>query len=322
MSVIAKERKTKTKVVKPEVPEPEPESGFEKAIILRPIEMNVGSIKTNIDAVLAAVKEKSEQYQDVTKYQGDEKQAKEDRALLRKQKEATKTTIASIQQEWDKPLETFLNGARQILKQFDLAIDTIDEWVKEGEAQEKERKYQEIQAFFDTKDFNLVPLTRFFDNRWLNKTYKMPEIKKEIESAISEIYTNIKILENIADYGMTTKAFYLETLDMGEAMRRVEALRSNAERLAKEKVERDAREVQAQVAQNAKEERLEERDTEREERAKSLVNEALGIPEPELDIPTQPKIYEFSLRLRVTMEQMERLKAYITENGIAYERIA
>jgi hypothetical protein len=60
MSVLAKERPArKTKVIAPTAPEPE--LVFENAIILRPIKMDVGTIETNIDVVLAAVKEKAEQ---------------------------------------------------------------------------------------------------------------------------------------------------------------------------------------------------------------------------------------------------------------------
>jgi hypothetical protein len=84
---------------KPAMPEnagPGAGPAFERAIILRPVSMSLGNIKTNIEAVLEAVREKSRQYQDVTKYAGDEKQAKDDRSLLRKQKDMTKTTIASI----------------------------------------------------------------------------------------------------------------------------------------------------------------------------------------------------------------------------------
>ena len=315
MAVIAKEKQAKTTKTMAKT-ETQTESVFEKAIILQPTEINVGSIKTNIEAVLAAVKEKSEQYQDLTKYNGDEKQAKEDRALLRKQKDMTKTTIASIQEAWNKPLESFLSGSKQILKQFDYAIDTIDNWVKEGEALEKNKKRDEIQAYFDTKGFDLVQLDKFFDDKWLNKTYKMTDIKKEIDSVISAIYSNIKILENIAEYGLTAKAFYLETLDMGEAMRQVETLKANAERLAREKVERETREVQAQVAQNA----VEEREAEKAERVKSLAAEALDLPEPA--ISARPKIYEVDLRIWATEIKLKSLKEWMTINEVAYEKIA
>jgi hypothetical protein len=304
-------------------PDTAAESVFERAIILRPVSMSLGTIETNIEAVLEAVREKSRQYQDVTKYEGDEKQAKDDRALLRKQKDMTKTTIASIQEAWNKPLEPFLSGAKEVLKQFDCAINTIDEWVKEGEAQEKEQKRRDIEAYFNGKNFDLVPLEKIFNDKWLNKTFKMPDIKQEIDAAISAIYSNIKILENIADHGMTAKAFYLETLDMGEAMRQVEALKANAGRLVREELNRQERERQDQVFRNAAEERREEYQAAREEKVKSLAGEALDIGGPETsEAAAASRLIEYTLRFRGTEQQLLKLREYMTANGIAYEKIA
>jgi hypothetical protein len=321
MSVITKERPAKPARGEP-AEEPVPESVFEKAIILRPLTMTTGNIVTNIDAVLDAVKEKSRQYQDVTKYEGDEKQAKDDRALLRKQKDATKTTIESIKEAWNKPLEQFLSGSKEVLKQFDNAINAIDEWVKEGEAREKESKRRDIQAYFDGKKFDLVSLDKFFNDKWLNKGYKMPDIKKDIDDAISAIYSNIKILENIADHGTVAKAFYLETLDMGAAMRQVETLKANAERLAREQVEREERERQAQVAQNTAEERREERQVEKAERVQNLAAAALDIEEPAVPAaPPKLPIMEYTIRFRGNEPQFLKLRKCATELGMTYEKL-
>ena len=322
MGTIAKDKPAKPEKTKPDTAS---ESVFERAIILRPISMSLGNIETNIEAVLETVREKSRQYQDVTKYEGDEKQAKDDRALLRKQKDAAKTTIESIKEAWNKPLEPFLSGAKEVLKQFDCAISTIDEWVKEGEAREKEKKRRDIQAYFDGKNFDLVPLEKFFNDKWLNKTFKMPDIKKEMDAAISTIYSNIKILENIAGHGMTAKAFYLESLDMGGAMRQAELLKANAERLAREEMNRQAREQQEQVSRNAAEERREERAAVKEESVLSMVEEALELHVDEMleDIKqTRPAIMEYTLRFRGTEQQLLKLRQYMTAQGIVYEKIA
>jgi len=320
MGAIAKEKPAKKQK---EEPAQEPESAFEKAVILRPTSMSVGSITTNAQAVLEAVKEKAKQYLDVSKYEGDEKQAKDDRALLRKQKEATKTTIKSIEEAWNQPLEPFLDIAKKITKEFDFAIDAIDEWVKEGEAKEKEKKRKEIQAYFDTKKFDLVSLEKIFDDKWLNKTYKIWDVKKDIDAAIETIYSNIKILENIAEHGMTAKAFYLETLDMGAAMRQIETLKANAERLAREQIERGQRELNAKVAQNAAEERKESRESRNEEMAKGLAASALDIDEPDVPAaPAPPKVISYTCKFWGTEEQLKKLREYMTASGIAYEKIA
>jgi len=294
------------------------EANFGEMTVLQAVNMNLGTIETNIEKVLEAVKEKSRQYQDVTKYQGDDKQAKEDRALLRKQKDMTKTTIATIQEMWNKPLEKFLSGGKEILKQFDIAIDTIDAWAKEGEAAEKEKKRTGICNYFNGKNFDLVPLEKIFDDRWLNKTYKMQDVKNEIDAVIAEIYSNIKALENIPEHGLMAKAFYLETLDMGGAMRKIGELKSAALKLAQEKLGREERERQAQIKENAADEQWETRNIGKEEKIQSLVSEALEIAEPEI---SKPEIIEFTCRFKGTKEQLLKLREYMTANGITYEKV-
>jgi hypothetical protein len=326
MSVSAKDkppRKTAAKPAEPAVtegsPVAEPQSAFERAIILRAVSMTTGSIATNWEQVLAAVEAKSKEYQDIARYAGDEKQAREDRALLRKQKDLTKTTIASIKEAWDEPLKLFLAGGKQIEKQFDYAIVAIDTWVKEGEAREKEKKRQDIQAYFDGKGFDLVPLDMFFDDRWLNKGYKLPDIKKEIDGKITEIYSNIKILESISDHGTIAKAMYLKTLDMGAALSEVQTLKDNAERLAREQANRETRHAQDMVSQNAAAERREEQAAAREGHIENLVNDAMDIEEPA--VPAGPKIIEYTLQFKGTKDQLLKLREYMTSQGIPYDKL-
>jgi regulator of protease activity HflC (stomatin/prohibitin superfamily) len=228
-----------------------------------------------------------------------------------------KTTTASIQEVWNRPLEEFLNFVKQAERQYGLVIDGIDEWIKAGEAIEKESKHKEIQAYFDTKKFELVTLDRLFDSKWLNKTYKMSDIKKALDAAITEIYSNVKSLENIAEYGMIVKASYLQTLDISKALQQVEVLKANAERLAKEKAEREEREVAEQVRRNAMEERRDAKATAQNELAKNLVGEVLDI-EPDA-VFTALEIIEVNPRIRGTREQLVLLKRYLTLHGLAYE---
>jgi F0F1-type ATP synthase membrane subunit b/b' len=180
----------------------------------------------------------------------------------------------------------------------------------------------EIQCYFDTRNFDLVPLDRVFNDRWLNKTFKRPDIRKEIDAAVSDIYANIKVLERIPDYGATAKTLYLETLDMGAALKQVDTMKANAEKLAREQAEREDRERREQIERNRKAlEQEKEESVPPSERMNELVNEALDIPMPEVETPQKPEIMEFTLRFRGTKEKLFALKAWMNDNGIAYEKI-
>jgi len=314
MGTIAKERKPKAAKTETATQEA---VALENAIMLRPTNMQPGIIETNAETVLEAVREKARQYLDVSKY-ADDKQAKADRSMLRKQKDHVKTVMASIREAWNKPLEKAESLIKQTLKEFDVAIDTIDEHVKEGEAREKEAKREAIQAYFDGRDFDLVPLEKIFGNKWLNKTTDMRDVKNAIVVKISEIHANLRILESVAEHGAIAKAFYLDTLDMAAALRQVETLKANAERADREKRERAEREARETVARNAEAEAAEARELEKMASVESLVAEVLGEDPAE----AKPAIYEFDYRFRGTVDDARKMKAYMTSNKIAYEKLA
>jgi hypothetical protein len=87
---------------------------------------------------------------------------------------------------------------------------------------------------------------------------------------------------------------------------------------------RQEREQREQVAHNAAEERREEHQAVKDERVKSLADEALDIGEPEASgaAPAAPQLVEYTLRFRGTEQQLLKLREYMTAQGIAYERIA
>jgi len=243
--------------------------------------------------------------------------AKKDRAFLNKADSNIAEQFKTLKTAYEKPLETVEMNIRSIRNAIKDRSGMVDKAVKTFEEKQRAKKLYEIRAYFNDKKFNLVPLERFFDGRWLNKTCKMADIKKEIDDFISTVYGNIKILENIAAYGVIAKSSYLETLDMGAAMRQVETLKANAERLAREKIEREQRELKEQVERNAAEQRREVKIIQKEERIKSLVDEAMDVPEPE----TRSEILEYTLKFRGTKEQLLKLKQYMTNIGIAYEKV-
>lgn len=262
-----------------------------------------------------------EKYLDKT-YEPLEEQAKKDRAQLNKAEKNIAEKYAQLKTAYEKPLETVEMNIKSIRSAIKKASGIVDDAVKIYEGKQKEVKWDCIREYFDSKNFGLVPLIKIFDDRWLNKTYKMADITKEIDTAINTIYDNIKILENITEYGVIAKSSYLETLDMGAAMRQVDTLKANAERLAREKIEREERQRQAQIAANAEELLTEERNENltraKTERVQDIVNEALGIEEPEA---VEPEILEYTLKLRGTKEQSFKLREYMTLNQIAYERV-
>jgi len=300
-----------------EVTEAELEAGL-RAVIVQRKDAVESIYRSMMDADEAWFKYSNEDYEPI------EETAKKDRAILNKAEKNIKEKFSELKKAYEKPLETLEANIKDICTEVKNRSGVVDQSVKSYEEKQKYQKRIEIESYFNSKDFSLVPLNKIFNYKWLNKTCKMFEVKKEIDDTISMIYGNIKILENTGEYATAAKAFYLDTLDIGAAMRNVDTLKENAEKLAKEKIEREEREIREQVAANKKEEnreRIREEKLEKFKAEQGQFYESLGI-DYEAPVEEKPEIIEYTCRFRGTEKQLRELREYMTKNNIAYEKLS
>ena len=294
-----------------EISEQELENTFQRVCVVH---------KDAVRSIRASMQDADDAYRKYLKpnYVPLEDVAKKDRASLNKAEKDIADQYAILKRAYEKPLVNIEENIKQIRKAIKDASGVVDNAVKTYEELQKRKKKTEIDDYFATKKFDLVPLEKIFDSKWLNKTKTMKEVREELDAKISAIYRDIEILEKIPDHGMAAKAFYLENLDMGASLRQVEALKANAEKLAKEQVERDSRKVDEQVSANARAERQERREEAKEEIVQSIVDQAVGLPAGTTAEQEREEIIEFTLTFKGTKEQLKQLKEYMTANGIAY----
>jgi hypothetical protein len=282
-------------------------------------DISVGNITTNAAMLLEAVKHGVEKYHDPD-YVPTEAAAKADRAELNRAEKAVADKVRQVKDRWNAPLETFNEIVSEIRSTIKDASGVVDNAVKTYEEKQKSKKKQEIEDYFATKNFDLVPLEKIFDQKWLNKTAKMKDIREEIDTAISAIYRDIEILEKIPDHGMAAKAFYLEEMDMWGAFRQVEILKENAERLAREQLAREERKMQEQCGRNASAERQERREELKEEVVQNMVDQAVGLPVGTSAAQERDEIIEYTMTFKGTREKLFKLREYMTANGIPYNK--
>jgi len=249
--------------------------------------------------------------------------AKVDRATLNKAEKTIAEKYADLKEAYERPLHNFEANIRSIRNAIKEASGNVDKAVKTYEEKRKSKKREEIERYFATKNFELIALDRIFDNKWLNKGTKMKDVQSEIDNAIAVIYRDIEVLEKIPEHGIAAKAFYLQTLDMGAALRQVEILKENAERLMREQAGRDDRKLNEQVERNAKEEhkeRREEKKAEEFEEKKNAFYESLGFGVAEKTDVKNTDIIQFTCTFKGTKEQLMKLREYMTASGISYEK--
>jgi hypothetical protein len=152
----------------------------------------------------------------------------------------------------------------------------------------------------------------------------MPDVRKEIDAVIAGIYQNIEILERTGEHGLTAKALYLQTLDMGAALRQADELKAAAERLAREQIGREERKLHEQVEENRRDLEREEREAAPpNERIGDLAREALDLPsEPPREYEAPPQIIEYVCRFRGLEEDLKAMRVWMSSHDIAYEKIS
>jgi hypothetical protein len=278
------------------------------------VEKKAGFLTTNIEKLEAFVLERLEEYKPEN-YQGDADAAKKDRAELNSAKKQIADERIRIMKELMKPFDEFVERCKGLEKNIDGASKALDEIVKLREQAEKETKRAIIEEYWRIKAFELVPLDRVFDQKWLNKTAKIADVKKEIDGVIEKIITDIKTIEAFGVDVDTLKPLYLETLDLGTTIARGNAMKQNRERLEKEKAERAEREKKEAIQEAQKELIKEEEKAQHESLAENLASQATGT-----ESETDP-IESFRVEFTGKRSALFRLRQYMLSEGITYIKL-
>lgn len=247
-------------------------------------------------------------------YIGKVDDAKKDRAELNKASKDLNSKRLELEKLFMRPFDEF----KQIIKETTTAIDgaskKLDEIVKGEEEREKDVKRKQIEEFWTVQNFELVPLARVFDEKWLNKTAKNKDIFAEIEKKIEVILSDIKTLETLEDADVL-KQLYLDTLDMGMAIRKSAELKAYRERLAteaKERADREARKAMQDQTKELAEEMVHVQNA--EPVAAMAAQAACETVDPD---PMDTYALEFTAR-RSTLFAM---REWMTAHGIVYKKI-
>ena len=276
---------------------------------------NAVKLETNIGELELFVAEKLKEYTPGN-YLGDSDAAKKDRATLNSSSKAISATRIDIVK---RAMERFgisemETRCKKLEKDIATASAALDAIVKEKEEEEKRVKKAQIEEFWACQNFDLVPLEKVFDQKWLNKTAKNKDIFSEIEKKVETIYRDIKTLEELPDADVL-KQLYLDTLDLGSAIRKGEELKAYREKLAAEERERADREARNALQTQQVELAHEEIKSQKNAPIEALAAQVLG--EKVDDDP----MMEYTLRFKAKKTVLFALRQYMTDNGILYEKL-
>ncbi len=283
------------------------------------VEKSVGYLQTNIRGLELYVDKRLEDYKPEN-YMGDADLAKKDRAELNKAKEKIGKTRRDLISELMKPYQEFETRCMALEKKVDLASKALDEIVKVKENEEKDKKREIINKFWESKNFDLFPLEKIFNPKWLNKSFKESDILKEMDSKIEKTYKDLKSIEKYSlMYELdadTIKAHYLMNLDVEETISYCDELQRQKEIAQKEKARREEREHQQAVEKQKKELFQEALEQEQRNEASDLASQALASAQG--TEPAKPTRKEFVISVKCFDSDVMKLKAAMNALGIEY----
>lgn len=117
-------------------------------------------------------------------------------------------------------------------------IDDINSQFKELDQHFIEEKQLEITEYFSSLNFSLVPLSKLFDKKWLNKTCK--NWKEQLDEKIDCINKELDVIDSfgISEQEKTeVKGYYLDCLDLATARNMFDEQKKHREAIKKQQGE-------------------------------------------------------------------------------------
>lgn len=314
-------------------------------------DMKIGTLTTNARVIRDSIKAITDNFS-IEEYIGNPKKAADRKAKLNTLAKQMNDARIAYEKEWMQPFNGFKDLVSESVNLVKSCTIQLDGVVKEEERREKEAKRAEIADIWKVYDFNLVPLGKIFNEKWLNKTYKTKQIHDDIAHIIDRITGDLQSIEQFGEDTATLKELYLTTLDLQATLRRGAELRENRKRLQAE----EERKAQLEAEKKAEEERNKQwaeapnAMAQKVEQEKEILGENAPtynvdfstheVTEVQPEQPKQPieKLFDFyvtmpiatlakqcgiesePILMRATMQQMKDFRSAMESNGFVYEK--
>lgn len=242
------------------------------------------------------------------------KEAKADRANLNKLKDALNDERIRREREYMTPFASFKDRVNELITIIKDATGNIDTQIKAYEAEQKNKKREAIaKAFEEVALPEYVTLDRIFNEKWLNASVSMTQVKADLEAFRDKHTADVEAIRALSDYSEEAFECYKLTLDLGKALTKANELVQIAKRAEEARIERERRAEIARIeAEKAKAVEI----TTAEEKAEETANMDVKTAKEE-----KPLAKWISFEVYVTGEQAVELKSWLDNHGIAIRKI-
>lgn len=276
----------------------------EKDLTLDVRELTLGTLTTNALQLRDHVAETLARYTPENYSEDNVDQAKADRAILNKAAKELNDRRIQLERDWNAPLQEFKGIIGDTVKMIADGSAKIDAVVKGVESRAKAEKRAAIEELWDRKGITLLPLSKLWDDKWLNKTKRLPAVEKEIGEKLLKIEAELDTLSAVdTEDGDVLRAYYLDCLDLQRTLAYSATLKANRQRLQEEQARRQA-EAEAQATREAYV-------------APTAEPAPTTYEAPEAVIP---EVLERTMVVRGTREQLIALAEFMNAEGIWFKK--
>lgn len=275
-------------------------------LVISPLQ-KMEAIKFNYEELKEGLKNSLTKYKNIVYTPETIKEAKDDRARLNSLAKSLNDGKINIKKEFMVPYDEFEGKIKELIELVKEPANEIDAQVKAFEEKEKEKKRSEIEKIYQEnigEYENLILLEKIYDSRWENKTYKLTDVKKEIQDIVKKADSDLKIINSQqTEFLLNIKDVYFNTLDLGQALVEKERLEKQKELLKpKEEI------VEAVVEEPAY-----------NDDAVDAMRYAVDTAVEESK-QVEEKIVKITFTVECTESQLLALGQYMKANGIKYGR--
>lgn len=279
----------------------------EKDLTLDVRELTLGTLTTNALQLRDYVAATLERYTPENYSEDNVDQAKADRAILNKAAKDLNDRRIQLERDWNAPLQEFKSIIGDTVKMISEGSAKIDAVVKGVESKAKAEKRAAIEELWEKKGITLLPLSKLWDDKWLNKTKRLPAVEKEIGEKLLKIEAELDTLAAVdTEDGDTLRAYYLDCLDLQRTLAYSATLKANRQRLQEEQARRQA-EAEAQATREAYVAPT----------AAPAPTTPTAYEAPEAVIP---EVLERTMVVRGTREQLIALAEFMQAEGIWFKK--
>ena len=183
----------------------------------------VKEITWNHEEIKKEVAEKVKHYATMVYTDDQIKDAKNDRAKLRKFVDVLETKRKEIKKQCLAPYEAFEKQMKEITAIVNEPIALIDRQVKEYEEIQKAEKREAIEAYWislseDGKTPEGISFVQIFSEKWLNSSVSLKAVCSEIDAWLEKIEKDLATLAEMPEFAFEATEVYRSTLDLGKAI--------------------------------------------------------------------------------------------------------